>query len=91
MDLIKLWAAVETARGYESFNGVGTNGGVADQVTHNFYVRYLSGCNITSENWIEYKCDKYKIVSVENLDENGRFILVKASKHGCKALAANTA
>jgi len=92
VDLRKLWAAVETDRGYRSFNGVGTNTDGGDHLaTHNFYIRYLAGCSITKENWIEWKCNKYQILSVENLDGLDEFIRLKTVKHGCKNLEANQA
>lgn len=91
-DLFTVWAAVETNRGFESFNQVGTNQeGLQTSFTHKFYIRYSSSCNITSQNWVEYCGDKFRVISVENLDERDSFILIKAVKKGTKEREANKA
>lgn len=80
-----LWAALETTRGYQSFSDVG----IENNITHKFYIRYSMEYTVTSEDWIEYKCDKYKIVDVENLDENDEYLLLFCTKKGSKNVVAN--
>ena len=91
-DLFTYYAAVETNRGRESFSQVGTNSQGADSAyTHKFYIRFSNQCVPTSENWIEYDCDKYKILSVENLGERNKFLALRCVKKGTKSKDANLA
>lgn len=82
------WAAIQTKKGIQSFNGVGHDG---DQITYVFYIRYFDGCTITSENFLLHECNRYKIDSVEDLDMKKRFFLIRATFMGHKDIEANKA
>lgn len=86
-------AAVQTNRGYKSFNKVGINqtGNLIQAFTHKFYIRFALDCFPTTENFIEWCNEKYKILSVENLDARSRFLALACVQHGPKDLAANLA
>jgi len=93
-DIANVWAAFETVSGFKAFNSVGTNQQGPDQTvgTHRFYVRFQpSTSSVTSENWVEFKSQKYKAITVENLDENDEFIAITCIKKGPKTLDANLA
>lgn len=87
------FAGVETKRGYSVFDQIGINQNQGqNQYTHIFYIRYVPECQITSQDWIEYNCDLFKIVNdVENLDENDEFLKIRAVKKGPFTKAANLA
>lgn len=78
-----VWAMVDTKRGETVFDGTNTE----RDVTHRFYIRYLSG--ITAETWIEENNIKYDILDVENLNEENRFMLLRASKRGSETKDIN--
>jgi len=70
--------------GYTTFDGVGLN----DTSTHVLYVRYTP-IKITSENWVEYKENYYKIDSVINVEEKDEYYKMKLTKRGDITLEAN--
>ena len=80
-----VWAAVNTTRGWQTFDG--TN--IANAVTHLFYIRYIP--NVTFEDWILYKGERYDIVDVENLDERNEFYVLRANKRGDDTIEVNKA
>ena len=84
-----IWAGLETNKGTQEFNNVGINssGRSIQSYTHKFYTRFLNNCDITSENWIEFKCNKYRILRVENLDEMDEVLILYAVLHGDSDLA----
>ena len=82
-DVVEVWAAVNTTRGSQLFDG----SEISNPFTHNFYIRHRS--DIDFEKWIEYKDEKYDIVDVENLDADDNFLLMKCIKKGTKDNAAN--
>lgn len=84
-----MWAALQTVKGVESFNGVGHN--TEGQVTHKFYIRNIEDCGVTSENWVQCGSDYFRIMDVENLDGRDEFIVLSCVKHGSKDLEANHA
>lgn len=94
-DIGCVWAAVSTNRPYRSFNQVGVNQatgiGAGLDFTHKFYIRYSTECIPTSEDFIEWNGDKYKILSVENLDAANRFFGLACVRKGPKDIKANLA
>ncbi len=62
-----VWAMVETVSGKTMFD----SSNVERIVTHNFYIRFISG--VTSESWVKYKDQYFDILNVENLNEEDTF------------------
>jgi SPP1 family predicted phage head-tail adaptor len=85
--LENVWAMVETVAGKVFFDGSNTD----KSITHNFYIRYISGVQITAENWINYKDQYFDIINVENLDEANRFLLMRTTIRGSDGLPVNKA
>lgn len=77
------WARIDTVSGETIFDDTNTE----RDVTHRFYIRYIDG--ITSETWIEYDSIKFDILDVENLNEEGRFLRLRAAKRGVKTSDVN--
>lgn len=73
-----VWAMVETVNNTTFFDETNTE----QIVSHNFYIRYLNGVSITSENWIKWRDINYDIIGVENLNEENRFLLLRANVRG---------
>lgn len=77
-----IWAQVNTVAGKIFFAGVGSD----FSLTHEIIIRYDS--TVTSETWVELKDRNLKIVSVENLNEEENFMLLKCIDKGDKSLGA---
>ena len=94
-NVASVWAAVNTNAGYRSFNQVGVNEGAGagsrQAFTHKFYIRFSQECIPTSENFILWECDVYRIISVENLDGQNRFLALSAIRKGQPDIKANLA
>jgi len=92
-DVARVRAAVQTNIGYKSFNEVGINEATAliRGFTHKFYIRFVADCIPTTENFIEWCDEKYKILAVENLDARSRFLAISSIQNGPKDRAANLA
>lgn len=87
-----IWAALETSTGFRSFNNVGTNRtDLQTSLAHTFYIRYTPECVISSEDFIDLDCILYKVVGVENVEEQNRFLKISAIKKGPNTLDANKA
>ena len=78
-----VFAMVETTKGDEIFDG--TN--IIGVATHNFYIRFFA--NVTFENWVEFKGQKYKILDSENLDEKDEFYKLRCTKRGDTGFKVN--
>lgn len=79
-----MYAMVETAsKGEVIFD----ESNIEQTVTHNFYVRYMP--NLTFQNWIKYNGVYFNIQEVENLNEENRFLRIKASIRGTATLDVN--
>lgn len=73
-----VYALIETKSGLQVFDGVNT----ISTPSHMFYIRYIE--NVTFENYIIYKGDRYDVLDVENLEERDEFYLLRCSKMGKK-------
>lgn len=82
-DVSEVWAAIQTTKGIEIFDGVNTIG----VATHLFYTRKIS--NVTFENFVEYKDKKFRIIDVQELDEDDTFLLLRCTERGDKTKNAN--
>lgn len=71
-----VWAAVKMIKGSPILDGVATD----SLPTHYFYTRYLDG--ITNDNWIQLKNDYYRILKVNNLDEDNVYLQIQTVKTG---------
>lgn len=80
-----MYAMTETTNGETIFDATNTE----TVVTHNFYIRYLP--NLTAEGWILFKQKYYDILNVENLNEEDRFMLIKANLRGTELKPVNFA
>ena len=81
----EVWAAVETHRGIEVFNGTNLIG----VATHLFYIRALTGQ--TAEDWVEFKGNYYRILDVQNFQEDDRFQVLRCGIRGITSSPVNLA
>lgn len=78
-------AAIKTVQGRMFMTGTNRD----DSISHEFYIRKISGVLITSEEWINFNGENYDIVRVENIDERGLFLNIRANIRGEQALPVN--
>lgn len=83
IDLKEVWAAIQTSKGSEIFDG--TN--VIGVATHFFYIRKID--SVTFENFIEYNDKKYRILDAQNIDEDNSFMLLRCTERGDKSKNSN--
>ena len=79
----EIWANVITKKPFTSMVDIGQD----TSYTHIFTIRH--GFIITSKNWIRLKTNTYNIVSVENPDEDDRYLKLFAIKKGDSTKKAN--
>lgn len=75
--LATVWAMNEDAKGQEVFDSVGLRIG---QHTDNWYIRYFEG--ITSQTWVQFEEDYYKILNVRDLQRNHLYLKLECEFRG---------
>lgn len=83
-DVADVWAAIENVSGEEIFSKINTD----EAITHRFYIRYRN--DITQENWILYKDERYKIVNITNIAERNKYLVLEANIKGDDVLKASS-
>lgn len=84
--VIQVWAAIKTTRGFQSFNDVGT---IQNNITHKIYIRFSADFTITSEDWLDFEGERYLIRDIENLEERNEYLLLYCVKKGDNTKLAN--
>lgn len=80
----EVWARVKTAAGKVLFNGV------TDEVlTHEIFIRYNP--KVTSQTWIEFRDRNFRIVNVEDYNEENEFMRLRCIERGDKSVEATKA
>ena len=85
-----VWSAIETTKGWESFNNLlfTKNTGLQTPITHKFYIRFnpnlkiLEPSAVSSETVVEFNSEKYNIANVENIDEKDEYQILFCTKRG---------
>lgn len=84
--LATVWALVKTTGSRNQFDSTQL---LDERATHDFYIRYRTG--ITQENVIELNDEYYDILGVWNLQEDSKFIQIRARVRGDKTSSINLA
>ena len=84
-DYVSCRARIDTKQGGQFFNQVNTD----DAPTHIFYIRY--GYTVEMNYTIELNGNYYLVRTVENLNEENRFLKISCTKNGPKTKQANWA
>ena len=71
-----VWSSVQTSSGKDIFDGTNMIG----TASHFFYIKYISG--LTSEDMVEWQSENYRILRLENLDENNEYMKLYCSLRG---------
>lgn len=56
-------------------------------ISHAWYTRYISG--VTAQHWIGYNSRVYKIVSIQNINQNNEWLVLNSIETGDPNIAAN--
>jgi len=64
-----VWSAIKINQGKDIFDEVSLD---KTTITHYFYIRYKE--NITQENWVTYKNNRYDIKKVSNMNARDTFL-----------------
>ncbi len=83
VDIATVWAGIQTIKGVEIFDG--TN--VLGVATHNFYIKYRAG--IERDNFIDYNSKRYRVLDIENQNENNEFLILRCEERGDKTTEVN--
>lgn len=89
--LISVKAAIETVNGQTSFDNVS---GQDERITHKFTIRFMrnSSVMIGAQNWIVYNGNNHKILfEPENVNEENKYLIIRASLKGPSDIVANRA
>lgn len=82
--LATVWAMVKTTPNREFVNGVNIENGV----NTDFYIRHDSSIDFSKKVWIEFNNERFKVINVENIDFENRFMRLRAVERGVKTLNA---
>ena len=85
-NVVHVWSSVKTVHGATIFDSVNTE----QVLTHIFTTRWL-GLGITSENWIIYNNSRFKILAVENIDEQNMYTRMRCILRGSVSKEATKA
>jgi len=83
--VLDVWAFIETVKELEMFD----SSNVSHVVSHKMIIRWLP--YLTSEYWIKYKNEYYKIVSMQDMENENRFQLLFCTTRGDIAKLSNWA
>lgn len=82
---ISVMSHIETVSGETVFDK--TN--VETLISHRFYIRFRT--DVTAESWIKFNSEFYDILTTENLDNKGQFLLLRCNKRGDVVKPVNVA
>lgn len=76
-EIVKARAKIITRSGGEFFNGTA----MQETSSHHFIIRFI-GLSFSKNDIIQYRNANYKILSIENENEDSKFLKFRASKLG---------
>lgn len=79
IDILDIWAMIKTFKTTDLQDGVNAS----QSITHQFIFRYTS-VNLDRKIFIEYNSKKYKVDSVENIDEEDKYYRLTSIERGDK-------
>lgn len=78
-----VWAMIESTAGKTVFD----TAGVERVVSHKITTRFFDG--VTAESWILFNGNRYDVVSVENIDERGEYMVMRCVFRGVSTSSVN--
>ena len=78
VDVGTFWAAVKTTVSKEPFDKVN----LGEAITTDFFIRYSANIDIQKEVWIQYNCRNFKVINIENLNEDNLILRFRSVDRG---------
>ena len=88
-DIKEVWAMIKTRSTIGASNQFVNNVNTSRAISHDFYIRWDSAIDFEKEMWIEYDNKRFKIDTVENIDEADKFVRLSTLERGVKTIEAN--
>ena len=85
VDIVEMWALINTGESFQYKDGVQ----IDNRINTDFYIMYTTQIDFTQTLWVEYDNNKYKVINVNNIDEQGNFVRLRTVKTGDKNIIAN--
>lgn len=84
VDIGKFWSAVKTSPTGQFFDDVN----LSEAVTTDFFVRFTTKINLLKPIWVKFCSKRFKIVGVENMNEDNLIIRLRAIERGSSLIEA---
>jgi SPP1 family predicted phage head-tail adaptor len=88
-DIKTVWAMIKTRSTVGVANQFVNNVNTSRAISHDFFIRWDSAIDFEKEMWIEYNNKRFKIDTVENIDEEDKFVRLSSLERGIKTIEAN--
>ena len=85
VDIVEMWALINTGESFNYIDGVQT----ANTVNTDFTIMYTADIDFKQRLWVEYDNNKYKVISVNNINQADNFIRLRTIETGDKNITAN--
>lgn len=84
-DLKTVWAMIKTKVTGQFIDNINTE----RSSTIDFYIRWTASIDFEKEIWVEYNSKRYKIETIDNIDEQNKTVKLSAIERGKKSIQAN--
>ena len=85
VDIVEMWALINTGESFNYIDGVQTG----NTVNTDFTIMYTADIDFKQRLWVEYDNNKYKVISVNNINQADNFIRLRTIETGDKNIIAN--
>lgn len=83
IDSVTVWSAVKTVAGVETLEDINSE----EIITHQFYIRYRK--DIDKSSVVILKEIAFNIISIENLEEKNKYLLLRCAQGGNANIQTN--
>ncbi len=80
----KFWAAIKTSATGQFFDEVNLN----ESITTDFFIRYTTKIDLLKPIWVKFCNRRFKIVGIENINEDKRIIRLRSIERGSSLIEA---
>lgn len=88
-DILTVWAMIKTKSTVGGSSTFIQNTNTTRSISHDFFIRWNSGIDFQKSLWVEYNSRRFKVDSVENIDEEDKFVRLSSLERGDKSIQAN--
>ena len=84
-DIGNFWATIKTTPGGQFFDDVN----IQEGITTDFFIKFTSSIDLGKQIWVKFDNRRFKIINIENINEDSRFIKLRAIERGTVLKEAN--